>query len=122
MAIEESNDSLYLRRASLPLGAQLSGFNPCGDSSNDWTTVATQSLAVLRDEMGSDCRVRAWLQFGRAPVIADGLIADARFGGTGRGNFTAMPVPPGTSSSVCPEHLTNWGMPRADVLAGVKPR
>lgn len=117
LAIEEANDSLYLRRRNLPFGASVFGFDACGKSSTEWAPVATQSLAELRGEVVSNCRVRAWLQFGRAPVIADGWIADARFGGTGRGNFTAMPVGSNGTNDACPANLTVWDMPRADVLA-----
>jgi hypothetical protein len=66
--------------------------------------------------MAGDCRVRAWLQFGRAPSMRDGWISDARFGGSGRGNFSAMQVADGASARECPPHLTDWDLPRADVL------
>jgi inner membrane protein len=117
LAIEEAGDSLYLRRTSIDPLHELVPLRACGGrSSGAWTPVATQSLADLRRAMAGDCRVRAWLQFGRAPVMADGWITDARFGGTGRGNFTAMPIASEPSGRDCPAHLTDWDLPRADVL------
>ncbi len=77
---------------------------------------AVQSIAMLYNASRRDCWVRAWLQFGRVPILSnDDWITDARFGG-GRGNFTAMHVVPGTATRACPANLTSWDRPRADVL------
>ena len=75
-----------------------------------------QPIAMLYNAAVRDCWVRAWLQFGRVPVLSnDDWITDARFGG-GRGNFTAMRVVAGETPRDCPANLTAWGRPRADLL------
>ena len=74
----------------------------------------SQPLADLRARARTDCRVRAWLQFGRAPAMTTGEIVDLRFGGRGQ-NFSAIPLDP--RDDRCPRFLTNWAMPRADLLA-----
>jgi inner membrane protein len=79
-----------------------------------WASPVRQSLTTLRQLVRDDCRARAWMQFGRAPAVLDGQIADTRFGRAARGNFTSMVH--ATPSQVCPAHLTSWGMPRADLL------
>jgi inner membrane protein len=117
LSVEESGDSIYLRQGAISVGTSVLHFQPCGRGRrNTFSAVAVQPLATLRTAMRSDCRVRAWLQFGRAPYVRDDWIADARFGGTGRGNFTAMEVADLASARNCPSHLTNWDLPRADVL------
>jgi inner membrane protein len=75
-----------------------------------------QRLAPLRNLAERDCRVRAWLRFGRAPVIEDGAIFDLRFAERLGQNFTRMPIAPGDRAVVCPPFLPQWGMPRADLL------
>ncbi len=83
----------------------------------EWTETLGQSLVTLRGLDRTDCRVAAWMQFGRAPALSADAIGDYRYGGISRGNFTYMDLtPPGTAPS-CPEHLTHWGKPRADLLA-----
>jgi inner membrane protein len=85
-----------------------------------WAEPIHQSLQGLRERTERDCWVRAWMQFGRAPVVKGDSILDLRFD-TGRGgNFTAMPVRPVAPSGdagTCPPHVTPWAMPRADLLA-----
>ena len=68
----------------------------------------------LRALYAANCRVRAWLQFGRVPHVADGTIADLRFEHPIGQNFTPMAV--GTGARGCPAHVTNWQLPRRDVL------
>jgi hypothetical protein len=80
-----------------------------------WREEINQPLAQLRDLHNRDCRVSAWLQFGRAPVIRDGQILDLRFETGRRGNFTAMSIAD-DSSAGCPTHVTPWELPRADLL------
>jgi hypothetical protein len=80
-----------------------------------WTEEIHQPLAQLRDLHDRDCWVRAWLQFGRAPVIRNGRILDLRFETGQRGNFTAMALARDPSSG-CPAYVTPWALPRADVL------
>ena len=81
-----------------------------------WSDPVNQSLTRLRDLSRDDCWVRAWLQFGRAPILGDQDIADFRFGDRGRSNFSAMPLLPLEAGKICPPNLTSWGMPRADLL------
>lgn len=77
----------------------------------DWKRAETQPLASLRQLRRDNCRVAAWLQFGRAPMIEGIHIFDYRFGGS---NFTDMPFAEGVVP--CPRHLTPWRPPRADIL------
>jgi inner membrane protein len=86
-----------------------------------WADPRHQSLARLRELNRDDCSVRAWLQFGRAPDMSDDMIADLRFGGATRGNFSAMRLPLRERAAVCPPNLTHWGVPRADLLTPFPP-
>jgi len=79
-----------------------------------WHGETRQPIAALRDLASRDCWVRAWLQFGRAPFVRDGEVADLRFQSGVRRNFTAMDVVDGDRA--CPDALTHWVPPRADVL------
>jgi inner membrane protein len=109
----ESRDEYVMRRGQLALFA-----NVCGTRTNaatvDWSTTWHESLSRLRGLSRDNCWVRAWLQFGRAPVATATEISDIRFGGAG---FTSMPI---GGHSGCPRHLTNWTMPRADL--GLEPQ
>ena len=79
----------------------------------------SQSLTRLRRLAEGDCWVRAWLRFGRAPVIDDGAIYDLRFAERIGQNFSRMEIVPRRG---CPSNVPDWGMPRADLLgeAGLK--
>ena len=79
-----------------------------------WRDDFRQSVTTLRNFDRDDCRVRAWLQFGRAPIVRDNMILDLRFDTGLRGNFTAMPL--GSRGAACPANVTNWAAPRADLL------
>jgi inner membrane protein len=68
----------------------------------------------LRTLHASNCRVRAWLQFGRVPHVANGTIADLRFEHPVGQNFTPLAV--ATGDRGCPSHVTGWELPRRDVL------
>ena len=59
-----------------------------------WQAAVHQSLAVLRELAARDCWARAWLQFGRAPVLRAGEIRHLRFETPRGGNFTALPLRP----------------------------
>jgi inner membrane protein len=72
----------------------------------------TGSLDTLR-HYARDCRVHAWLQFGRAPFFSGDEIRDLRFETGPRENFTAMPILEGGG---CPSYVTSWDLPRADLL------
>ena len=74
-----------------------------------------QSVDTLRALNARDCAVRAWLQFGRAPVVQGGEIFDYRYA-RGGANFSAMPLQPASRARECPPNLTSWGQPRADLL------
>ena len=74
-----------------------------------------QPLARLRELAQRDCWVRAWLQFGRAPVFEGEEIVDLRFGGAGR-NFSNMSLTRGGQPGGCPRYVPNWDTPRADLL------
>ena len=71
-------------------------------------------LEELRTLHAGNCRVRAWLQFGRVPYVANGTIADLRFEHPVGQNFTPMAVETGDRG--CPSYVTNWELPRRDVL------
>ena len=86
-----------------------------GDGAVRWNEGVRQSVGRLRELASTDCRVRAWLQFGRAPMFDQREISDLRFGGAARGNFTSMRLA-SPRARACPANLTNWGMPRADLL------
>ena len=110
---DERAGEYLMTRATVPLRSAVR----CGSGARGrvvWDAPVRQSLATLRRSVRDDCRVRAWMQFGRAPVLDIGRIADMRFGGAERGNFSSMALV--TPSQACPAHLTSWGMPRADLL------
>ena len=82
----------------------------------EWDAPRTQSLAELRALYRADCWVRGWMQFGRAPEIADGAITDLRYGNSFRRNFTTMMLRPPAEAARCPANLTAWRPPRADLI------
>ena len=82
----------------------------------EWGEAKKQSLSQLRALDRDDCWVRPWLQFGRAPLIGERDIADMRYGGTSRGNFSSMPLGSTRPARDCPTNLTAWRAPRADLL------
>jgi inner membrane protein len=96
------------------------GSSGCGSGRRGpvvWGDSVRQSLPGLRELARTDCSVRAWLQFGRAPEVAAAAIGDYRYGGATRENFSRMLLPADAGRAECPPHLTHWGMPRADLLA-----
>ncbi len=62
-----------------------------------------------------NCRVAAWLQFGRVPYVAEGRIVDLRYENPLAQNFTPMALEVGAPR--CPSYLTDWEPPRQDILA-----
>jgi len=76
-----------------------------------------QPLRRFRDLAQGDCRIRAWLRFGRAPVMADGAIFDLRFAERFGQNFSLMALAPSREAAPCPSHVPGWGLPRADLLS-----
>jgi inner membrane protein len=85
-------------------------------NSVQWREERRQSLTSLRAMARDDCWVRAWLQFGRVPVLNGPMIADYRFGPAQPGNFTMMELRSRYETSTCPPNLTDWKMPRADLV------
>jgi inner membrane protein len=81
-----------------------------------WSDPVRQSLPRLRELVRTDCSVRAWMEFGRAPEIDDNAIGDLRFGGATHDNFSRMALRRGGQPTACPPHLPRWGTPRADLL------
>ncbi len=71
-----------------------------------------QPLQRLRALAEGDCWVRAWLRFGRAPVIERGTIFDLRFSDLGQ-EFSHMRL---ERREGCPANVPGWSMPRADLL------
>jgi inner membrane protein len=130
VAIEknEASGEYILRRGTLALFDGWLLMHPCNSPSRNPTALGASRSGVvwsepLREPLGrlralnrDDCWVRAWLQFGRAPTLGDQDIADFRFGGRARSNFTAMQLRPPATAKVCPPNLTDWGIPRADLL------
>ncbi len=72
-----------------------------------------QPLQRLRTLAARDCWVRAWLRFGRAPVIEGDSIFDLRFSERPGREFTNVPF---GAREGCPANVPGWGMPRADLL------
>jgi inner membrane protein len=68
----------------------------------------------LRALYAANCRVRAWLQFGRVPSVANGWIADLRFEHPIGQNFTPMVIDSGGRG--CPAFVTGWELPRHDLI------
>lgn len=89
---------------------------PLGTRAVRWNREWRVDLAQLRGLADTDCRVSAWLQFGRIPFIEDGHIVDLRFDNPIGGNFSALAIG-GEGQTGCPSGLTRWKRPRADVLA-----
>jgi inner membrane protein len=81
-----------------------------------WNREWHVDLVALRDRAATDCRLRAWLQFGRVPFLDDGHIVDLRFNNPLGANFSAMEIDDDLPAG-CPSRLTSWAWPRGDVLA-----
>ncbi len=84
-----------------------------GDGRLALRDVVHQPLQRLRALADRDCWVRAWLRFGRAPVVEGNSIFDLRFSERPGREFTAMRL---IAREGCPPYVPNWGMPRADLL------
>ena len=124
-----AREELVARRATLSLVPRLWSAASCASArlarSRQWSDDATSSATIvwhrqwrirveeLRALFAGNCRVRAWLQFGRVPYVTDGYIVDLRFETPIGQNFTRMIVD--APSRGCPAHLTHWELPRQDV-------
>ena len=129
-AADEPNRGLIARRATLSLlpgvwpaaacaSARLMSARWTADDAAPSDTIVWHrhwqiDLEELRTLHAGNCRVRAWLQFGRVPHVANGTIADLRFENPVGQNFTPMAVEAGAPR--CPSYVTNWQLPRRDVL------
>ena len=128
-AADGPDQALVARRGTLSLLPGLWPAVSCASArlmNARWPAVATPSNAIvwhrqwrinleeLRTLQAGNCRVRAWLQFGRVPHVADGMIADLRFEHPVGQNFTPMAIDSGAPG--CPSFVTNWERPRRDVL------
>jgi inner membrane protein len=105
----EKNESIgdyVMRRGSLKLAPR---------TRVDQGATYRQSIAGLRTLARENCSIKAWLQFGRAPVVDQGSISDLRFGQGA--NFSTMSL---HMPAACPPHLTNWRMPREDLIGNSK--
>lgn len=130
-----ARDRMTLRRGSFSLAPALRRPERCAlhtrpgrttmamsaDGRIVWSDEIVQSLAGLRERRQRDCRVDAWLRFGRAPVIADGSIYDLRFDNGLASNFSAMPLGDGATSLPCPRFVPPWGQPRSDLVDRATP-
>ena len=114
ITVNEGADRLHTTRGTI--AALGSAGCPAQATVAAWDAPVSQSLAALRQRVASDCWVRAWMQFGRAPELDERAISDLRYGNVGRANFSAMPLRAPPAAAVCPPNLTRWGMPRADLL------
>jgi membrane-bound metal-dependent hydrolase YbcI (DUF457 family) len=83
-----------------------------------WHRVWRIDVEQLRALDAGNCRVHAWLQFGRVPYVVDGVIRDLRFENPIGQNFTPMAVDSGSRD--CPKYLTRWELPRRDVLESAR--
>jgi inner membrane protein len=114
---DERAGSYSMTRGDVAVLARSACGSPRG-SDVQWGDPTVQSLAQLRTLYRDDCWVRGWMQFGRAPAVADGTISDLRYGNSFRGNFTTMTLQPPADAARCPANLTAWRPPRADLLGG----
>jgi inner membrane protein len=74
-----------------------------------------QPIARLR-RLSDECWARAWLRFGRAPVIEGGRIFDLRFRERATQEFTYMTLRSDGGAHACPAYVPNWDMPRRDLF------
>jgi inner membrane protein len=129
--LDESAGVLRLRRASISLAPALWPAGACplqrlaggdADGTGSAALSVTDDVRVALDRLRagaeSDCRVRAWLRFVRAPVITPARAYDLRFERPGGGNFTSMTIGTSSPSEACPGFVPEWTMPRADALGG----
>jgi inner membrane protein len=76
-----------------------------------------QPLQPLRDLGRRDCWARAWLRFGRVPVLVANEIFDLRFEERRTQGFTHMPLTRAANDAACPSFVPHWDMPRRDLLS-----
>jgi hypothetical protein len=127
-ATDQPTEALVARRATLSLLPSVWPASACASArlSSRWSIDPVVSNTIvwhrrwrinveeLRTLAADNCRVRAWLQFGRVPYVSNGSIADLRFEHPLGQNFTPMAIH--SDSPGCPPYLTDWDAPRIDVL------
>ena len=74
-----------------------------------WSEEVRLPVEGLRQLASRDCWVKAWLQFGRAPLVRDGMILDLRFQDGPRENFTALKLRGGPGSGRLPREPDRLG-------------
>jgi hypothetical protein len=116
VVVDESADAYSMTRGDVSLWPSAARCLMTQPASVEWGETEKQSLSQLRALDRDDCWVHPWLQFGRAPLVGERDIADMRYGGTSRGNFSAMPLGSTRPARDCPINLTAWRPPRADLL------
>jgi inner membrane protein len=132
IAIEsiEATEEYVLRRGTLSLApalkppgtcashrfSQTNGTRTIGDGHLVLAPEMPQSLRRLRELSRRDCWARAWLRFGRAPVVTTREIFDLRFAARTTQNFTQMPLVRAADEPECPSFVPNWEMPRKDLF------
>jgi inner membrane protein len=124
----DGDGTVHLRRGMLSLAPRLTPVSHCpariaGPALEDappqiaWQFEDRQPLATLRALAATDCRVNAWLRFARAPMVADGVATDLRWGEPGSPNFSTLAYEK-DHGKACPHPVPGWGYPRADLLQG----
>jgi inner membrane protein len=125
--LREADGEYVLWRGTLSLQPQWKAPTECAShqfaATRDVRVVGNGSFAVrdenhqplqrLRMLAANDCWVRAWLRFGRAPIIERGSIFDLRFAERIGQDFSRMRI---DVREGCPGYVPQWGMPRADLL------
>ena len=125
-----AGDALTATRATVSLLPGVWPAASCASArlSAGWATEGQRTDAVvwhrqwridvdaLRAVYEGDCRARAWLQFGRVPYVSNGRIVDLRFEHPIGQNFTPMTLNTAAGTPSCPRYVTNWELPRRDVL------
>jgi inner membrane protein len=76
-----------------------------------------QSSSALRDLAARDCWVRAWLRFGRVPVVQNQRVFDLRFADRRTQEFTHMSLVRDRDAQRCPSWIPGWDMPREEILS-----
>jgi inner membrane protein len=71
----------------------------------------------LRDLAARDCWMRAWLRFGRVPVVQNQRVFDLRFSDRRTQEFTHMSLVRRPDAPECPPWIPKWQMPREDILS-----
>ncbi len=118
----ERNDaagSYRLRRGALKLAGAANcprAFPATGAAGVNILWEHESSLAELRALRRDSCQFDAWLRFARAPVVAGGILNDARYGNETEASFASMRLAP-FAGQPCPAKAPQWDYPRKDLLA-----